>query len=153
MFDVVLVLHSLLRWFVILAGIWAVARAIGGLRAGRAWNGTDDKAGLLFTVSLDVQILLGLLLYLVLSPITTGAFHDMGEAMRNGYVRFWVVEHVAAALVAVALAHVGRIRLRRAAPDAKHRRAILFFGLALAAVLVAVPWPFSSHPRPWLPLG
>jgi hypothetical protein len=152
-FDVVLVIHSVLRWVVVLGGLWAVVRAVGGLRAGRTWNASDDRAGLIFTVGLDVQLLLGLLLYAVLSPITTGAFGDMGEAMRNGYVRFWVVEHLTVALVAIALAHVGRVRVRRAAPAAKHRQALVFFGLALAAALVAVPWPFLSYGRPWLPLG
>lgn len=153
MFDAVLVLHSLLRWVVLLAGIWAVVSAVGSLGGGRPWGTSDERAGLLFTISLDVQFLLGLLLYSSLSPITTGAFQDMGEAMRNGYVRFWVIEHVVAALAALAFAHIGRVRLRRAASVAKPRVAVVFFGLALAAALAAVPWPFLSYGRPWWPLG
>jgi hypothetical protein len=42
----------------------------------------------------------------------------------------------------VALAHVGRVRIRRAVDAAaKHRTALLFFGLALLAMVLSIPWP------------
>ena len=97
-------------------------------------------------------MLLGLLLYLALSPITTGAFRNMGAAMQNSVVRFWVAEHVTIMLVALALVHVGRVRLLRAATDrARHFTAALFFGLATLLVLLGTPWPFMPVSRPWWP--
>jgi len=43
--------------------------------------------------------------------------------------------------VAVALAHVGSVAVRRAADDrGKHGRTLLWFGLATAAVLFSIPW-------------
>jgi hypothetical protein len=144
-----LVLHSWLRWLVLVAGAIAVARSLAGLSGRRPWTSADDAAGKWFVISLDVQLLIGLLLYGVLSPITRVAFGDMGAAMRDPALRFWAVEHFFLMVVAVALAHIGRARARRApAPAGRHRNAFIFYGLALLAVVVAIPWPFMAHARP-----
>jgi len=152
MYTPTLLIHSLLRWLVLAAGLWAVARALLGLVGGKPWMGADDKAGRFFTISIDVQLLVGLLLYGLLSPITRTAFADLGAAMRNGELRYWAVEHIAMMLVAIGLVHVGRSRSRKGAtPKGRHRSAFIFYALALAALLAAIPWPFSSNARPLFP--
>jgi hypothetical protein len=152
MYLPVLVLHSLLRWLVLVAGLLAAVRALTGLFGPRPWTPTDDRAGRLFTIALDVQVAIGLLLYAALSPVTTGAFEDLGAAMRNSTLRYWAVEHVALMLAALALAHVGRARIRRARLDtARHRQAAVFFGIALVLVFLAIPWPWMPEARPMFP--
>jgi len=149
MYLLTLALHSLLRWAVIAAGLMAVGRAVGGMRRRRDWTAADTSAGRWFVVALDVQLLLGLALYLALSPMTRIAFADMGAAMANSALRFWAVEHLLGMLVAVALAHVGRVRLRRTAEGSRrHRIAAIFFGLALLAILITIPWPGMPAARP-----
>jgi fumarate reductase subunit D len=149
-----LLLHSWLRWFVIVAGAIAVGRALAGISGRGAWTGADDAAGKWFVVSLDVQLVIGLLLYGVLSPITRVAFADMGAAMADATLRFWAVEHLFLMVIAVVLAHIGRARSRRAAtPARRHRAAFIFYGLAIVAVLVAIPWPFMAQARPLFRLG
>jgi len=152
MLPLTLTLHSLMRWVVILLGLWVVGRAKFGWFFKRPWTEADDLGSRFFVIAFDVQVLLGLLLYFVLSPITTGAFQNMGAAMQNSVVRFWVVEHVTGMLVALALAHIGRVRVRRATDGrSKHWRAVWFFGFALLIVLLATPWPFMPVARPLLP--
>jgi hypothetical protein len=95
---------------------------------------------------MDVQIVLGLVLYGVLSPITQSAFAHMGDSMSPS--RFWAVEHHHDARGA-RVAHVGVSRARKAATDAaKHRIALIFFVLALVVVFAAIPWPFMADGRP-----
>ncbi len=148
MFTLTLTLHSLMRWAVVLLGIYATGRGKLGWFFRKPWTGADDTAGRLFVIAFDVQVLLGLLLYLVLSPITTGAFRHLAAAMQNGVVRFWVAEHITIMIAALALAHVGRVRLRRASTDrARHFTAALFFGLATLLVLLGTPWPFMPVAR------
>ena len=53
-------------------------------------------------------------------------------------------------LIGVALAHVGRVRARRTDSLRRHRVAAIFYGLALIAILVSIPWPGSAHARPLL---
>jgi hypothetical protein len=149
MYAAILLLHSWLRWLVLLAALTAVVRAIAGISAGRPWRPADDLAGRLFLRAFDVQILLGLLLYFLLSPITRGALGDFTGAMRISATRFWAVEHVFGMLVAVLLAHRGHIRVRSIQDHArKHRVAAVFYTLALIAILASIPWPGTPTGRP-----
>jgi hypothetical protein len=68
MYLTVLLLHSWLRWLALVAGVGATFAALSkgdgtpqGLRGAERW-------GLIFMITLDVQMLLGLLLYGFLSP-------------------------------------------------------------------------------------
>jgi hypothetical protein len=138
-----------LRWAVLLAGLIAAGRAITGWLSGRPWAAADDRAGQWFIRTLDVQILLGLLLYFVLSPFTTMAFRDFGGAMRDSGLRFWTVEHTFGMLVGIGIAHVGRARIRKSPNDPRrHRVAAIAFTLALIAMIVSIPWPGMPNGRP-----
>lgn len=140
-YSIFLTLHNLLRWIVLIAGVLAAIKSIMGWMQSQPWTSSDRQLGRLFTISLDIQVLLGLVLYLVLSPITTNNFSNFGDAMGNADIRFFLVEHLALMIIAVALAHVGSARSRKAEPDRnKHRLAAIFFTLALIAIVVAIPW-------------
>jgi hypothetical protein len=154
MYSIVLTLHSLLRWFVLIFGLLAVVRAVSGWTGGRPWTGADNRAGLLFTIFLDVQILLGLLLYFALSQFGSVVFHDFATAMRTPQLRFWAVEHVTMMLLGAVVAHVGRVLIRKSPADAtRHRRAALFFAAALLLIIAGIPWPGSANARPLFRLG
>lgn len=149
-YNITLILHNIVRWVVVLAGLAATIKAIIGWTGQRPWRSSDRQLGLLFTISMDLQVLIGLLLYFVLSPITTSNFSNFGEAMGNAGVRFFLVEHSALMIVALVLAHVGSSRAKKAATDiARHRATAIFFALALIALIVAIPWTG----RPLLRLG
>ncbi|MFW6096644.1 MAG: hypothetical protein ACOC9Z_01140 [Chloroflexota bacterium] len=140
-YDITLTLHNLLRWIVLIAGLLAAIKAIIGWMQNGPWGSADRQLGRLFTVSLDIQVLLGLILYFVLSPVTTTNFSNFGEAMGNADIRFFLVEHLALMIVAVALAHIGSSRSRKAELDRnKHRLAAIFFTLAMIAIVVSIPW-------------
>ena len=151
MYSALLGLHSWLRWAVLILAVLAVVRALGG-RGGRPWTSGDDNVGRWFIISLDTQFLIGLILYAFVSPITTQIiFPDFGGAMRNSMLRFWAVEHLVGMTIAIALAHVGRGKARKATSDArKHALSALFFGLALIVLLASIPWPGMPAGRPLL---
>jgi hypothetical protein len=47
---------------------------------------------------------------------------------------------------------VGRARIRRAEDSPlKHRRVLVYLGLALLLVVIGVPWPFMPVARPLWP--
>jgi hypothetical protein len=147
MYPFLLAVHSLLRWAVLAAGGAAIVRALTGGRG--AWTPADDRAGLWFVLAMDLQFVLGLLLYVGVSPITRAAFADFGGAMANSMLRFWAVEHLAGMLIAIALVHIGRVRIRKATDAARRRRlTLIFFGLALVAILASIPWPGTPAGRP-----
>jgi hypothetical protein len=151
MYAFVLPLHSLIRWAVLLTGLFAAFRGLSGWRRRRPWSLPDERAGLWYTICLDVQFLLGLLLYVFLSPITTAAFHDFGGAMANAGMRFWAVEHITGMFAGIALAHVGRGKIHKSGSDERRQRlAAIFFTLSLLVILASIPWPGLSYGRPLL---
>jgi hypothetical protein len=148
MYTLVLGLHSWLRWVALVAGVAATLTALAN-RPDMSRSGRADAWGFALMMALDVQMLLGLLLYLVLSPFTAEAMRDFGAAMKSSGLRFFAVEHVTLTLAAVVLAHVGRILARKAqTPGSKRTRMFVCFGLATILMVLAIPWPGMAYGRP-----
>lgn len=139
-----LVIHNLLRWAVLLFGVWSVLAALFAVISKREYKNSDNKIGLFFMISCDIQLLLGLILYF------TGMWFDrvktgMAEVMKNPMERFFAVEHALMMIIAWMLVHVGRSMVKRADTDAqKHKRTLIYFGIALVIILAMIPWPFKA---------
>lgn len=146
MYAFVLGTHNVLRWVVLLAALLAIGNALRGWFGKQTWKESDRRFGVAFVGALDLQILLGLLLQFVLSPLTKSAYANMSVAMKTPALRFFAVEHISMMIVAAVLAHVGSVMVKRAAPEAKYRTAAIFYGLAILAILFGIPWA-----RPLLP--
>jgi hypothetical protein len=145
MYTLVLSIHSWVRWVALVAGVGATVSAMVDRGDGR-WA---ERWGLALVASLDLQVLIGLLLYFALSPFTKVAMQDFGAAMKDPGLRFFAVEHVTMMFAAVILVHVGRVLARKAAsPSARRTRMFVCFGLATILMIVATPWPGTAHGRP-----
>jgi|LNFM01.1.fsa_nt_gb hypothetical protein len=145
MYSAILVVHSVLRWVVLVLAVVVTARAFMGLRGGRPFEARDAKLGGAFLGAVHAQVVLGLVLHLALSPITSAAMASMGAAMRDKTLRFWSVEHLAMGLIVAVLVTVARVRSKRAPDDAqKHQRALVGYGFALLVMLAMIPWPFRK---------
>jgi hypothetical protein len=149
MYSSALWLHSWLRWAVLLTGLVAWFRAISGKTARRPWTPQDELWGLLLTISVDLQMLVGLVLYAVLSPITKIGVRNLAAAMQIGVARFFTVEHLAGMIVGIALVHVARAKIRKTADaQRKHWLAMVLFGIALVVMIISIPWPGLPVARP-----
>lgn len=139
-----LVIHNILRWAVLLFGLWAVIAALAAVVSKRDYRNSDNKSGLFFMISCDIQLLLGLILYFTgmwFEKVKT----DMGAVMKNSVERFFAVEHALMMIIAWLLVHVGRSMVKRAGTDAqKHKRTLIYFGIALILILAMIPWPFRQ---------
>src|SRR5919197_37871 len=148
MYSIVLLIHSWIRWLAIVAAMGATLAVVRGKVEGD--RSIADRWGVLLVTTLDIQLLLGLVLYLVVSPNMAEIRAHFGEAMRVPQLRFWAVEHLTAMLLAVVLAHVGRVLARRApTPGAKRTRLLVCYGLATLLILIGTPWPGLVYGRPW----
>jgi hypothetical protein len=150
MYSSALWLHSWLRWAVLVAGAFAWVRAVRGYSGKRSWLPIDELWGFTFSILLDVQFVVGLILYIFLSPITKIGFQNLAAAMRIDTVRFFTVEHITGMLIAIGLVHMGRLKIRKATDATrKHRIALIYFGLAMLVMVAAIPWPIlTSVSRP-----
>jgi hypothetical protein len=147
---ITLTLHSWVRWLVLAAGLTAVLRALTGTTGRRPWTAADDRSGFFFIMLVDLQVLIGLILYVWLSPITHEAFRDIGAAMKSNGLRFWAVEHIFGMVIAMVLAHIGRVRIRKTDASKRHRIALIFFGLSVLVMMATIPWPGTPYGRPLL---
>jgi uncharacterized membrane protein YphA (DoxX/SURF4 family) len=151
--NYILPIHNILRWAVLLFGVWTLLNAVTGVLHKRNYTGTDNKANLFFMISCDIQLLVGLILYF------NGAWFESLKAnakavMGNAGPRFFAVEHVLMMIIAWLLVHVGRSMVKRSDIDAqKHKRSLIYFGIALVIILAMIPWPFrqAGIARQWFP--
>jgi hypothetical protein len=133
--------HNLFRWLVLVVLVLAVLFAFIGWFGKKEWTKKDNLTGLLLTIFMDIQFLVGFILYAFVSPVTKSAFADFGAAMKNPDVRFYAVEHILLMVIALVLVHIGRSKSKKAiAPWKKHRTAAIFYGISLLLILAAIPW-------------
>ena len=101
--------------------------------------------------TLDIQLLLGLLMYFVLSPSMAAIRENFGASMKDPAARFWAVEHISMMLGSVILVHVGRVLARKSAdPNGARMKLFICFGIATILMCLAVPWPGMRAGRPLL---
>ena len=138
------VLHSIIRWLVLIFAFWTVISAISGMMTKRNYGSSDDKSNFFFMLSMDIQLLIGMILYF------TGPWFEylkhLGQHMKDPYERFFTMEHFLLMLIAWVLVHAGRIAVKKAAtPRLKFKKQLTYFGIALLIILIAIPWPFREE--------
>jgi hypothetical protein len=131
--GITLAIHNIVRWIVLIALIFALYRAYSGWLGKKIWEATDRLSGLIFSIALDVQLLLGIILIFL-----------RGFTMIQ--MRFYM-EHIGPMLLAVIFTHIGSSQSKKADQDVdKHQRAAIWFTLTLLIILISIPWA-----RPLLP--
>lgn len=144
--EIILKLHSILRWLVLLFAVYAILKALMGMMDNKPFSKSDNTAGILFTSVIDIQLLLGLILYftsgLGLKNIKS---NGMSFIMKDGFARFFGVEHITMMLIAVVIIHIGRAKsTKNIEAIAKHKKAFWYYLIGLIIILASIPWPFRK---------
>ena len=112
--------HSIVRWLILVAAVLALVGArVAGDARGQGWGGV---AGQIYTILLDVQVLIGLILWVAVS----GWKHNA----------FFAFIHPVAMVLALVVAHFGRNRQKKTVPSA----GFWPYLVSLALVIAAIPW-------------
>lgn len=135
MLEVILNFHSIFRWVVLLIAIAAIVLAALSATGSRPWDVLTDRLSLAFTIVMDIQFLIGIVLWVA----------EQRWSINDPWLT-WA--HPLLMFAAVALAHVGRELADKAVGDrARGTTAALFFGASLLVILIAIPlraWPFET---------
>lgn len=130
--------HSALRYIVLILLVAVIIIAISGLVKKRPFSGLDNRMSLFLFIATHVQLLVGLLLY-ILSYTNEGMVRFDSETMSNPMIRYFTVEHVIMMLIAVVLITLGRTGMKKLSDDrAKHRRLLVFNTIALLIIVGTV---------------
>ncbi len=136
--------HSGLRWVVLLLLIAAIFKALMKWRSNVNYSEADRKLNLFAMISMHVQLVLGLALFLMSDKV------NFTQMKGNDMLRFFTMEHTAMMLAAITLVTIGHAKAKRATDDAKKFKTIFtFYLIALLLILVGIPWPFRGFGNGW----
>ncbi len=126
--------HSLLRYFILIALVVVIIKAVAGLMNKQPYGKWDNKLGLYLFIFTHMQLLFGLILYFVSPFVKFGP-----ETMSDKTTRYWTVEHITAMLIAVVLITLARTTSKRMTNDSqKHKRMLVFNALALIVIVATI---------------
>jgi len=153
MYTGMLHLHSVLRWVLLLLLLVAIVRSIADKN--NSFTEGHRKTGLFLMICADLMLLVGLYQWIT-GPLGLKSIQANGMAvvMKDASLRFFAVEHFVGMLIAIILIHIGYGYAKKNVSDSiKHKKAILYYLLALILILLVVPWPFREvgAGRTWFP--
>ena len=153
MYQGMLHLHSTLRWVILILLLVAVYKSFADRN--NAFTSGHKKTGLFLIIAADTMFLVGLYQWIT-GPWGLKSIQNNGMSvvMKNSTLRFFAIEHFIGMIIATVLIHIGYAYSKKNIADGvKHKRALLFYGLALLIILISIPWPFRAvgAGRTWFP--
>jgi heme A synthase len=134
LYKLLLQIHSLTRYFVLIALVIVILMALLGIVNKKPFGKWDNKFSLYLLIFTHLQALAGLILYFVSPFVKFGS-----ETMKDKFIRYWTVEHLTAMLIAVVLITVARISSKKMSSDlAKHKRLFNFNLIALIIIIATI---------------
>jgi len=125
--------HSGLRWLVLIALVIAIIQAFS--------NNGNRKISAAAMGLVHLQIIIGIILYFFVSPITKNLTINMKDTIS----RFYGVEHFVLMIIAAIVITVGNSALKKG-KFSKHKWLYL---LGLIIILAGIPWPFRIPMAGW----
>lgn len=135
MYSLLLLTHSVFRYFVLIFLILFIIRAwMGWINKSASFSKIDEKLGFWLFMVTHMQFVLGIVLYFV-SP----AVIFSGASMKDTIARYWLVEHSIMMIIAIVLITVGRIATKKLTDaTARYKKLFIYNSIALLLIVVAI---------------
>jgi hypothetical protein len=132
-------IHIYISAITLLAGFTNVILAARGWTRQREYSGADGWSYLIFTISLYLQLVLGLMIYFTLRTNLGGPLWEVPDTENDASLRFWAIEHIALMIFALFLTQLGMIFVKRSSSDIRRFRATVFYnGISLLLILFSL---------------
>ncbi|MBN9386016.1 MAG: hypothetical protein J0H74_34990 [Chitinophagaceae bacterium] len=142
-YSLLLFFHSLFRWLVLSGLLFTLSRAALRWTGQKSFTRLDNKLRHITATLAHVQLTLGYVLYFN-SPLVQWFRTHFREAVRQLPVVFFGLIHIILMTLAITFITIGSAVAKRKSTDLeKFRTMTLWYGVALAIILLAIPWPFS----------
>ncbi|WP_306567764.1 hypothetical protein [Flavobacterium lindanitolerans] len=143
MYQTLTFLHSTLRWLVLISLIVALYKAYRCYFQKTAFTKTDNAIRHWTATIAHLQLMVGMTLYFQ-SPIIKYFLKNFSAAKENFDLLFFGLIHSSLMLIAVIIITIGSAMAKRKTLDnEKFKTMLIWYGLALFLIFIAIPWPFS----------
>ncbi len=143
MYQALTFLHSTLRWLVLISLIVSLYRAYCGYSQKAIFTKTDNAVRHWTATIAHLQLMIGITLYFQ-SPIISYFLKNFNTAKENFDLLFFGLIHSTLMLVAMIIITIGSALAKRKTLDnEKFKTILVWYGLALTLIFIAIPWPFS----------
>lgn len=124
--QTIVTIHSIWRWVALLVALATVIIGVQGLVSRNRWSSLAAMLSRVFPVAIDIQVLLGIILWI-------------GEQRwSDGF--FFKILHPLLGLAALAVAHIVAARIRRATTD-EQRYQLMGIGYVVVLLIILVTIP------------
>jgi hypothetical protein len=140
-YTVIRHLHSIIRWLLLAGLLGSIIPAIAALSKKEALSNIGRIFARLTVYFAHLQLLAGIALFIVSPRVIFSS-----ESMQSPILRFFLVEHTSAMLLAVILITIGHSRMKKeTTPPGSIRTLLWFYVISLAIILLMIPWPFTRY--------
>ena len=131
--------HIVVSGVTLLSGIAIVVSSFRGWFHKKEYSTFDIRLSLVFTLSLYLQLIIGLGIYFILRTNIEHPLLETESTTDNASLRFWAIEHIALNIFALFLTQVGRIYIKKSKLSMKRFKASLFYyGISLFLILFSL---------------
>ena len=140
MYSTILSLHSTLAYAALVVLLLAVINAILGVTSKSLFKPKDRSISLVALIICHVQLVVGLLLYVVSDKFEQWSLLGM-KIMKNSELRQLLVEHPVTNIIAIVLITIGWSKHKREeSNNGKFKKIALFYLLGLVLLLAMIPY-------------
>lgn len=143
MYQLLIFLHSTLRWFVLLSLLYSIFIAYWGYTVKATFSRKDDLIRHWTATVAHIQLMLGIILY-TQSPLVKYFWKNGGQDTNEFEFIFFGLVHLVLMMAAIIILTIGSAAAKRRAEDRKKfKTMLLYYAAALLIIILAIPWPFS----------
>lgn len=151
MHTTLLLLHSAVRWLVLILIVYSIYRAFVGYTRSERFTKTDNAVRHWTATVAHIQFMIGVILY-AKSPVAKAYWIHPKTAVQSFDITFFGLIHIMLMLIAIVILTIGSAMAKRTPTDQeKFRIMLIWFSIALLIIFIAIPWPFSPlASRPYI---
>ncbi|WP_435136410.1 hypothetical protein [Formosa sp. A9] len=141
MYNTILNLHSYWAFIVLIVLIIATVNALIKSSGNKEYGPKDFRLALFTLIVSHIQLLIGLILYVVSPRLAMFSELGMGGVMKDAVNRLYLVEHPFVNIIAIVLITIGYSKhKKKLTSKSKFKMIAIFYTLGLILLLSRIPW-------------
>ncbi|SEG13461.1 hypothetical protein [Sphingobacterium lactis] len=151
MYHYLLIAHTYMRWLVLFSLLFTLTRFTIRSLQRKPFTNLDNLARHGTATIIHLQLIIGIGLF-TQTPLNKVFWNSDPLPFENMELTFYNIFHPLVMLLATVIISIGSALAKRKQNEAdKYKTTLLFFGLGLLLIFLAIPWPFSPFAnRPFI---